>query len=245
MRYPVSALLAALIAAPLWAAETSRFTGQAVSPNGETLYSEHHEVTGSCREGYWQPDDHKVVYRKPEQSDSFASKDLTYTRGAMIPDMVFRQPDFGEVMEVNIAGGEIMIDWTPPSGDQDKSFSLGVPDDLVVDAGFDHFIRANWNALVSGDSVSFRFLGPTRGEHYGFVAEPADADDFDAAREFRIRPSGFVTRFLVDPIYLGYNDDGFLTDFSGLSNIRKNADGNYLAHIRYRQETTPPCPLLP
>ena len=237
----VSLLVVPLIAS---GSEKSSFTGSAVSPSGEPLYTEHHEVTGSCREGHWVPEKHSVEYRKPDSEAPFATKQLDYLAGLLLPEMVFRQPDFGEVMEVSLDGDRLAIEWAAPSGDSEQ-FELTMPGRLVIDAGFDHFIRANWEALTGGDSASFRFLGPTRGDHYGFVAEPAEAEDFEADHEFRIRPDGLVTRFLVDPIYLGYNDEGFLTDFSGLTNIRENRDRNFTAHIRYQQNTQPPCPLIP
>jgi hypothetical protein len=225
-------------------AEKLSFTGSAISPEGQPLYTEHHEVTGSCREGHWVPESHTVDYRKPDSESAFATKQLDYQAGLMLPEMSFRQPDFGELMEVTLDNGQLAINWITPSGDN-ETFELAMPDRLVIDAGFDHFIRAHWERLTAGNRASFRFLGPTRGDHYGFVAEPAKAGDFEADHEFRIRPDGLVTRFLVDPIYLGYNNEGFLTDFSGLTNIRKNQDRNFTAHIRYQQNNTPPCPLIP
>jgi hypothetical protein len=50
-------------------------------------------------------------------------------------------------------------------------------------------------------------------------------------------------RFLVDPIVLGYDADGLLTDYLGLTNIRKDKDTNYTAHIRYAIEAIPECEL--
>jgi len=243
---PVSLAFVPLLTLPLMAlgAEKASFTGSAISPEGQPLYTEYHEVTGSCQEGHWVPERHTVDYRKPDSKSPFATKALDYQPGLLLPEMIFRQPDFDEVMEVSLDGDRIAIDWTTPSGDSEQ-FELTMPGRLVIDAGFDHLIRANWEALTGGDSASFRFLGPTRGDHYGFVAEPAAAEDFEADHEFRIRPDGLVTRFLVDPIYLGYNEEGFLTDFSGLTNIRENRDRNFTAHIRYQQDNQPPCPLIP
>lgn len=225
-------------------AETALFNGTAVARSGEVLYTERHEVTGRCGNGYWVPEQHRVDYRKPDSDAAFATKTLDYPSGLLLPEMIFRQPDFSEVMKVTLDSDQVSIKWTTPSGNN-KTFELAIPDRLVIDAGFDHFIRAHWERLTGGNSARFRFLGPTRGEHYGFVAEPANTGDFEARHEFRIRPDGLVTRFLVDPIYLGYDDEGFLTDFSGLTNIRKNRDRNFTAHIRYNQQNSPPCPLLP
>jgi hypothetical protein len=114
-----------------------------------------------------------------------------------------------------------------------------------VDAGFDNFVRQNWQSVVAGEPVEFRFLGPTRGEHYGFVLERVENDRVNADHVVQIRPTGMVLRFLVDPIVLGYSNSGALSDYLGLTNIRKNQDENYTAHIRYKVNTTPDCELTP
>lgn len=52
-------------------------------------------------------------------------------------------------------------------------------------------------------------------------------------------------RVLVDPIRLGYRDDGFLTHYAGLGNIRRNQDENHVVSIRYQVIEAPGCSLLP
>jgi len=86
-------------------------------------------------------------------------------------------------------------------------------------------------------------VAPTRGDYYGFVLEPTGDSRIDAEHLVRIRPSSTLMRFLVDPILLGYNDAGLLTDYLGLTNIRKNEDNNYTAHIRYTIQAMPECEL--
>ena len=114
----------------------------------------------------------------------------------------------------------------------------------MVDAGFDHFIRKHWTALTSGEAVEFRFLAPTRGEAYGFIVEPSPEPIPGADHSLRIRPAGLIMRMAVDPIRLGYRNDGFLTHYVGLGNIRRNPDENYQVAIRYSLDAPPPCPLL-
>lgn len=61
----------------------------------------------------------------------------------------------------------------------------------------------------------------------------------------QIRPDSVLLSFLVDPIILGYNNKGALTAYSGLTNVRENADQNYTATIRYAVSTYPECELAP
>lgn len=241
----LSMVAAWLLATGAYAAESAfQFVGKA-SDSGSLVYEEHHTVAGTCNRGIWQPDTHSVDYREPDTGRTFATKQLDYQHSPLRPEMTFQQPAFDESLIVKQADDDTLaIRWQTPSG-KTEAFNVSFNDSVVVDAGFDNFVRRNWDAVVSGRSVNFRFLGPTRGEHYGFVMEEASTNRTDAAHIVRIRPSGMIARFLVDPIILGYNESGALTDYIGLSNIRKSEDGNYTVHIRYNVTRQPDCKLTP
>ncbi|WP_297794216.1 hypothetical protein [uncultured Marinobacter sp.] len=234
-----------LLATGAFAAESAfQFVGKA-SDSGSLVYEEHHVVAGTCSGGTWQPDTHSVDYRKPDTDRTFATKELDYQHSPLRPEMAFQQLDFNESLIVKQADDNTLaIRWQTPSG-KTEAFNVSFNDSVVVDAGFDNFVRRNWDSVVAERSVDFRFLGPTRGEHYGFVMEPASTDRTEAAHIVRIRPSGMIARFLVDPIILGYSDSGALTDYIGLSNIRESEDGNYTVHIRYEVTRQPDCELTP
>lgn len=220
------------------------FTGTAKPVDGgETLYQESHVIAGSCEQGIFTPQEHTVKYSR-SGSESFATKTLSYRQSVLRPSVEFNQPDFSELIEITNQDDQTLdILWQPPSGSTDKS-SLDVEASLVADAGFDNFVRQNWKQLIeNGESIKFNMVAPTRGDYYGFILEPASDSRIDADHLVRIRPSSTLMRFLVDPILLGYNDDGLLTDYLGLTNIRKNEDTNHTAHIRYSIQTTPDCEL--
>lgn len=223
-----------------------RFVGTARPVDGgEALYQETHRVSGSCEQGVFVPGEHSVVYTRDDGSQ-FATKDLSYDQSALRPTVEFRQPDFSEVIRITNQEGETLkVIWQSPSGATDAS-SLAITPSLVADAGFNNLVRQSWVRVIhNGQSVGFDMLAPTRGESYGFTLEPADDDRIDARHLVRIRPASTLMRFLVDPILLGYNADGLLTHYLGLTNIRKNDDANYTAHISYAIEATPECKMIP
>lgn len=78
--------------------------------------------------------------------------------------------------------------------------------------------------------------------------EPADnksdSDRIRADHLIQIRPTSLFLRLLVEPILLGYNQQGALTHYSGLTNIRRNQQENIQADIVYSVTEYPPCPLL-
>ncbi|MBS3803223.1 MAG: hypothetical protein KGY54_01655 [Oleiphilaceae bacterium] len=225
-------------------AETWSFVGKAESLEGKPLYEEHHEVSGECRDGLWQPESHEVRYLKPGTDEQFANKTLDYSESVLRPSFELRQPEFDEKMVVeNSNDKRLTIDWQTNDG-QTKEFSLSLNDEVAVDAGFDNLTRENWQAVVSDTAVSFQFLAPTRGEHYGFVLEPAQDNRIESEIVRRIGPTGMVMRFLVDPILLGYDRRGALKQYLGLTNLRQDADSNYTANIRYEHDRMPGCDLV-
>ncbi|MDP4546267.1 hypothetical protein [Marinobacter sp. MDS2] len=226
------------------AAETFEFTGTAESVDTQSqLYEERHQVTGICSDAGFQPLEHTVSYHKGPDDRRFAVKTLEYGKHPSRPSVVFRQPDFDESLEIRFTdSNQLTIDWQPPSENR-KRFQVIYSNRLVIDAGFDQFVRANWQAVTAGESLPFRFLAPTSGDHYGFVLEPAPDAAIDADVVIQIRPTSVVLRFLVDPIILGYNQNGALTHYQGLTNIRANQETNHTALIRYRISQHPGCDL--
>lgn len=243
MPTPWALPLLTAIALPAHAA-VFEFTGTA-SDSGNTLYREHHRVAGACAQGIFSPSDHEVNYYRQEGLDTFATKKLTYLDAPFRPEVVFKQPLFDEQLHITYPQDQsLSITWQPPSGNT-KMFAVEFDPGLVVDSGFDHFVRANWKRIIAGESITFRFLAPTRGDHYGFVLEPAHSDQIDADVTIKIRPTSLLPRLLVDPILLGYRADGALTDYLGLTNVRRDEGANHVAHIRYKVIRLPGCELTP
>jgi len=238
-------LFTTLVASAPVFATTLEFQGKATGENGQELYTEHHQSTGECTGGLFRPGEHQVDYRKPGNDDVFASKRLMFPDSALRPAVTFTQPDFDEKLTIEYPGeNRAAIKWRDLSGSQ-KDYSVTFDQRLVVDSGFDHLIRAEWDKLRDGQQIKFRFLGPTRGEHYGFVAEAVTNTDITADLVVKLRPTGIFLSMLVDPIVLGYNSRGALTDYQGMTNIRKDEDTNHTAHIRYQVTRYPDCPLVP
>ncbi|WP_273203529.1 hypothetical protein [Marinobacter subterrani] len=246
MRNTTGIISAALLVAsmPLLAKDYS-FTGKATGPDGNLLYQEQHTINGTCQNGSFRPQQHRVDYLNPGESEPFAWKDLDYNTSVIRPRVHFVQPGFDETLTIRYPQpGTLTVKWDTPS-EGSKRFEVDYPDGTVVDSGFDNLVRKHWPSVLAGESIKFRFLAPTRGEHYGFVLEKAESDKVKADHVLQIRPTSMVVGFLIDPIVLGYNNRGALTDYYGLTNIRKNQDSNYNAHIRYTINTYPDCELTP
>lgn len=223
------------------------FVGEAYNDGGDLIYTEHHQLTGACTTGRWRPEYQEVRYFWPEAQTPFAIKKLHYSESLTRPQVSFALADMDTSMTIRANAIDDALDIRWQSGaDLIKQFIVPSTPNLVVDAGFDQLVRQRWNELKSGSPVDFRFLAPTRGTDYGFRLDPEASSRLGYPLVVTVRPSGLITRFLVEPITLGYNEAGLLRYYAGLTNIPRNREGeNYTAEIRYTETQRPPCPLIP
>lgn len=94
--------------------------------------------------------------------------------------------------------------------------------DIVVDAGFDNYVRSIWDELEGGNSVRFPFLVP------GFSRPLKMRADREMSRGcgqdslcLEIRLDSWLLGMLASPIELAYSrEERRLLRFSGVSNIK-------------------------
>jgi hypothetical protein len=108
--------------------------------------------------------------------------------------------------------------------------------ELVADAGFDNFVRGNWEDLQAGQTVNFQFvvLGMDRPLNMNISEEPV-GECRDGNMCLHIALDSWLLRRFIEPIRLEYSrQEKRLLRFSGMSNI-KGVDGESLnVDILYR-----------
>jgi hypothetical protein len=196
----VTAFLLALLlsAGPSQASELAlRVVGNASDPaSGELLYREYHYCS---RDGQ-----RCVVEYRETGSELIALKHLDYAGNPIGPALSVR--DFR----------------------LDTRHSIDYPtrEDLVVDAGFDNFVRSRWQKLVDGEEVVFPFqvVGLDRPLDMTGRSVPGDCDDQTLCLQIQVH--SWFLGLLAEPIYLAYDRaERRLLRFTGVSNLR-DADGD-------------------
>lgn len=208
------------------AADIIEVTGEARAPDdGTLLYTEQHLLRhdgDTLRERL-------VLYRCPD-GRPFAQKAVSYGELPQAPQFELRDQRFGYVE--GYRDGEAFV---RRSAEADRQRDAVKADALVVDAGFDEFVRANWDALQAGDTLPLDFLVPSRLDAYRFKLRRLRSEAvFGApATVFRLQLSGPLGWF-ADAIDATYRDsDRRLLRFEGLSNIRRTPDDNLVARIEF------------
>lgn len=217
-------LLAAL---PAFSSQQLTVVGDAYDMAGEQLlYQEYH---------YYSADnlDHKVVYKDAEQQD-IAVKTVDYRSGTTTP--AFRQQswNYPEDITVELIDGQLLIRYAV--GDEAvRQERLDPKQPLVIDAGFDYYVRNNWAALTRDEALSFFFPAVTRQSLIKLkIKQTACSYATETDVCFVINSANWLISLLLDPIELGYGKNSRqLNRFRGLANLTDSRGEGLKVDIRY------------
>lgn len=151
-----------------------------------------------------------VFYLRPND-ELIASKQLNYEPSLQAPELLFR--DFRTDRELSIS---------PPGDEQ------------VVDAGFDNFVRLQWQELSDGEEVRFPFRIVGRDDPITMRANRENQCE-NGKLCLQIRLDSWLLGNLVDPIQLTYDEKSQrLLRFEGVSNLKNDKGRSQKVRIRYR-----------
>ena len=199
------------------------------------LYGERHVL--SYRQGRIAE---RVVLYTCRDGAAFARKTVSY-RDALVPDFLFENASDGMrqgIRETATEGAKPAsrsVFYRERAGDPEKSGPLPSAPDLVADAGFDEFVQAHWDALMSGRTLHMRFLLPSRLDDYAFQVQRARGELAQGSPTvvFRLRLSGLWGWFLpqIDVTYR--MADHLLVRYDGISDLHDPSGNNYKTTIEF------------
>ena len=187
------------------------------------LYRESHFVRVGARSERW------VAYRCPDGA-VFARKHVDGASSAP----AFALEDGRGYAEGLRGSGNTRGAYVRKDGDRDER-SVRVPADGVVDAGFDAAVRAQWDALMRGQSLRLQFLVPSRQRFYPVRVERAGSLDWRGipAERLRMRLDSWFGVAVPDVNLVYARDDRRLLEFAGTGNIRDARGGNPQVRIAF------------
>jgi len=223
------ALLALAISVPALAQQSQVVIGEAFDIDSQQLiYVEKHR--------YVEGNQHEVKYYDPN-GKLFAEKRLSYGQYEQAP--AFEQVNSlrGEWIKVTSEGDRIKVQYREESGAVVFDKRIKVNEHLLVDAGFDRYVKMHWDKLLSNASMKIDYLVPSRLTTVGFEVGRVNclANTRADAVCFAITPTSWFVSLAVDPITVAYDPDTRnLLRFNGRGNIA-SSDGKYqTVDIRYQ-----------
>lgn len=189
----------------------------------------------------------RVEYRTPD-GELFAEKTLDYSRSRTAPAIDFqdhrrdvrivtRYPDASDPDRLELV-------YHPP-GDEEPEREMFGTGSLIVDAGFDAFIRQHWERLLDGDRVTAEFLVATRTDSVRVALTEVDTGRCRTAMEdihcLEARPAGALRLFswFVEPVRLAYHPEPLrLVFYHGRGNIpdASGEERQVRIHYEYKED---------
>ena len=206
-----------------------RIVGEAYDlSSGDLVYTEEHRWADKSLQ-------HEISYLDLN-GEEFASKQLDYQKGPVVPSFTMKNEWSGENITVQWRGNELTGQYSSTVKSVErgpKVIKTSSSRPLVIDAGFDAFIQDNWQKLLGGEKVAFDYVLATRLRVAPLLVSYEGVDD-SGLHQFEITSKMRMLNLFVDPIQLRYNDQKQLKEYRGQSNIA-DKDGDYMVmRIRYR-----------
>jgi hypothetical protein len=214
-----------LAAAPAHAGRV--YVGVATDPQrGAPLYEEHHHL---------RDDGERLVLYRCTDGTAFARKHVQPGADPQAPAFALEDARFGYREGVQREGRRVFAQVRRSHRHALRRNEVPVTPRLVVDAGFDEFVRRHWSELQRGESVALDFLVPSRRRTYAFAVKRLGGESVggEAASVLRLAPSG-VLGWFAPAIAVVYRDrDRRLLRFEGITNVRENPDDSVSARIDF------------
>lgn len=193
------------------------YVGTAYDESGRALYTESHWI--SEIEGRREL---LVLFVCPD-GRPFARKQVRETGVAQAPSFVLDDARTGYqegVRETPEGSREVFV--RAARDEPEKRALMKSAPGLVVDAGFDSFIREHWDALATGAPQHLDFLVPSRLRSYPFTLSLVDDElvDGQPVRRFVLELDTWYG-FAIPPISIAYAPDSkTVREYRGTANVR-------------------------
>jgi hypothetical protein len=231
MRLTLALLSAMALQTALAEDSFQTYSGFASELKGSSkLYDEHHYLRFSERKLV----ERVVLYSCPG-GKPFARKRMRIGDAQQTPSFEMSDARIGYVEGVQQQSSGFDVYFKAGTNAEQEQARVDNSGSLVIDAGFDEFVRANWERMLAGDKVRFDFMVPSRLEAISFKVAflRSEPEDGVPAQVFRLSLSG-VLGWIVSGIDVWYDAKSKrLLRFDGLSNVRNEEGDNYKASIRF------------
>ena len=190
------------------------------------------------RELHYYSDDglkHDVVYQLPDGAE-LAKKTVDYQFGLTTPQFQQTNNLNGEFIAVDWQSDRLLMQYRELTGDETQVQLVSPRDALVIAAGFDHFIRENWQALMDDQRLYFYCAVAARQQLVRLTVKKTDCSNRNKNDVcFEATIGNIFLRWLVDSIEVAYDRrQKQLTRFVGVGNITDQDGNSLVVDIRYR-----------
>ncbi|MEI9921289.1 MAG: hypothetical protein WDO14_21265 [Bacteroidota bacterium] len=222
--------IAALTLTALRAPETStdNYTGYAYGEGTDKLlYTE--EFTDRFIDG--QHIETFTDYFDP-QHNQIAKRVLDFRKSKFAPDFKTEDLRSGYMEGSETTGDKVRLFHRKNKNSKVDEKIMSIPEPMVVDGGFNQFIKANWSSLEKGETITFHFVIPARLDYFTLRAVMVESNEKEM--KVRVEPDKTLIRLLASPIDVRYSKDTRrILTYEGQSNISDENGNNFVMRLVY------------
>jgi hypothetical protein len=208
---------------------SSNIVGSAYSlKTGALLYRETHQPLSDKT--------YRVEYSEPNGT-VFGYKTIDLSESAITPSFSQVNDRNGERIDVMQTNNTLQIAYQENSATEAKKDSVKLVAGMIVDAGFDAFIKQYWDALEAGNQMDIEYLVPSKQTTFTFRFSQASCvqGTQKGAECFSLIPVSWFVKLAVDPIIVAYEPvQKRLLRFTGRANICDSQGKYQSVDIQYR-----------
>lgn len=177
------------------------------------------------------------------EGEVFVEKQIDYKTGLNTPEIEQLDKRSGELHRIERTDGgdggqsSWLLTYRETADATPQQTRLSDREVDVVDAGFDHRVRAEWSRLVAGEKVAVQFASTVYQRSLPLRMVKRPARDCELTDEqslcFWVEPNNFLVRMFVDQLRLSYDQEQRLRRFEGVVNIQNAEGGKQSAVIDY------------
>ncbi len=201
-------ILKGIVLTALWSCASTALSsvlhtiGMAHAEDNTLLYIEHHQ--------YLEDGTHIARYFNPELTLRL-EKRLSYPGLPQHPDI--QQMNLLSTESISIRSTADELEMVSSLPDRTRRYRLALAPDVIIDAGFDAYIQANWSSFLPDEERQFRLAVAGKPDFINVTLKKM-ASDVSVAR-FSIEPTNWVTRLIVKGITLSYDNERRLQVYEG------------------------------
>lgn len=208
--------------------KTERYTGYAYEEGTKKLiYTEEFTdkfVNGKHTESLTQ-------YFDPKHT-LIAERKMDFTHSKNAPNFKTEDLRTGYVEGAEVDGNQVRLFFREDKNSELEEKTFKIPAPVVVDGGFNKFIKDNWEKLQTGDAVTFNFTVSARLNYYTLRASKSASTD--STFTVRVEPDKAVFRWLTSPIIIEYDAvTKRINSYKGKSNISDAKGNNFMTTLIY------------
>lgn len=196
--------------------------------SGKFIYSENHNE-------YYRSGQHtySIVEYKDPKGKVLARKKIEFGKKKTQPDFYledFRTGYTDRAELISQASQTFRLQHRRSKNQELKTKSIRVPGNVVVDGGFDYFVRDNFETLSAGKRITGNFVLTNRLDYFQcrvYKSRDLKYKGRDAV-QFILQPENFLIRQLADKIIVTYDKKSKrLLEYIGISNIQDNSGDDF------------------